>query len=160
MRVRRPDIRARQEYDAFRERRRERLYPRIGPPPVTVELGAPLHRYWLDRVIQHPQDSYAGIGFAKFPEDLRAYEHILWAHPPEVVIEIGTFMGASALGLRDRLRTLRAYGRISAGKVISIDLDIEQASTLLAQVDPEFEQSITLISGDVCDPELPDKVAR
>ncbi len=114
----------------------------------------------MDRVRQHTHDSYAGVGLAKFPEDLRAYEHIMWARPPEVVIEIGTSFGASALWFRDRLRLLQAYGRVSDGKVVSIDLDTEAPRALLAQADPHFERTITLISGDVRDPELPDVVAR
>ena len=38
---------------------------------------------------QHTQDSYAGLGMSKFPEDLRTYEHLLWLRRPDTVIEIG-----------------------------------------------------------------------
>lgn len=118
-----------------------------------------MRSYWMDRVVQHTQDSYAGLGLAKFPEDLRAYEHIMWARPPAVVIELGTSFGASALWFRDRLRLLQAYGRLDSVKVISVDLDIEEPRALLADADPDFDQTITLIAGDVRDPELPDVVA-
>jgi cephalosporin hydroxylase len=147
-------------YQALRSRLANRRLPVIGPPTVTFELSRPAADYWRDRVRQHTHDSYAGIGMAKFPEDLRAYEHILWATTPNVIIEIGTSFGASALWFRDRLRTLEQYGRISDPRVISIDLQIEQARSNLAGVDPEYDATIELIEGDVRDPALPEVVAQ
>jgi cephalosporin hydroxylase len=147
-------------YQALRTRLANKHLPDIGPPPVTFELSRPAVDYWTDRVRQHTHDSYAGIGMAKFPEDLRAYEHILWAQAPNVIIEIGTSFGASALWFRDRLRTLEGYGRLSDPRVISIDLEIEAARDNLAGVDPEYEATIELIQADVRDPGLPDVVAQ
>lgn len=144
----------------LRRRRSSHGAPGIGPPPVSFDLARPAKEYWDDRVRQHTQDSYAGVGLAKFPEDLRAYEHIMWAERPEVVIELGTSFGASALWFRDRLRWLEAYGRIRSGQVITIDLEVDVPRRLLAEADPRFEEAITLIAGDVRDPGLPDIVAR
>jgi len=141
-------------------RRRKPEPPPLGPPPVRFHLASPAKRYWDDRVRQHTQDSYAGVGLAKFPEDLRAYEHIMWSTRPNVVIEIGTSFGASALWFRDRLRWLEAYGRIEGGRVVSVDLEIDEARGLMSQADPRFEETITLIAGDVLDPELPEQVER
>jgi cephalosporin hydroxylase len=109
-------------------------------------------------MLQHIQDSYAGIALAKLPEDLRAYEHIMWATAPDAVIEIGTWLGGSALWFRDRLRWLESYGRVERGRVISIDLDQAETHELLAAADPRYEETITLIEGDVTDPTLPDRV--
>jgi cephalosporin hydroxylase len=127
---------------------------------VRFDLASPAKQYWDERVRQHTQDSYAGVGLAKFPEDLRAYEHIMWSTRPNVVIEIGTSFGASALWFRDRLRWLEAYGRIEGGRVISIDLEVDEARELMRQADPRFEETITLIAGDVLDPALPEQVER
>jgi cephalosporin hydroxylase len=91
------------------------------PPTVSIDLGQSLHTYWLDRARQHTSDSYAGVRISKFPEDLRVYEHLLWASRANTVIEIGAHYGGSALWFRDRLRTLAQYGRISGEHVISID---------------------------------------
>ena len=137
--------------------RRTRPAP-LGPPPVRFDLGEPAKRYWDDRVRQHTQDSYVGVALAKFPEDLRAYEHILWGMRPNVVIEIGTSFGASALWFRDRLRWLEAYGRIEAGRVITVDLEVAHARALLAEADPRFEETIVVLQGDVLDPGLPARV--
>jgi cephalosporin hydroxylase len=131
------------------------------PPPVSADIGAgDLRSYWYARAEQHTQDSYAGVTLCKFPEDLRTYEHLLWALSPDTVIELGTFQGASALWFRDRLRTLRGYGRIErAPQVISIDLDQAPARAALAAADPSFGEEIELVEADVADPGLPDRVA-
>jgi len=131
-----------------------------GPPaPVSIDLSESLQTYWFDRVRQHTDDSYAGIRMSKFPEDLRVYEHLLWTSRADVVIEIGAQFGGSALWFRDRLRAMSTYGRIDRLLVVSIDIDIEPARAAIADADPAYAQTITLISADVCDPDLPAKVA-
>jgi len=130
------------------------------PPPVRFSVTRGTRAYWRDRVVQCPQDYYAGVQFAKYPEDLRTYEHILWQQRTDTVIEIGTMFGGSALWFRDRLRMLQAYGRISDLRIISIDIDTTKAGALLAEADPDFASTITLLSADIRDPELPDVVAE
>jgi cephalosporin hydroxylase len=130
------------------------------PPAVTVDLTrGELRAYWLERVAQHTRDSYAGITLCKFPEDLRTYEHLLWQAAPDTVVELGTYLGASALWFRDRLRALRSYGRIQLEpRVISIDLDQGAARAGLAAADPGFASEIELVEADVTDPALPARV--
>jgi len=119
-----------------------------------------MRTYWLARARQHTEDWYAGVRIAKFPEDLRVYEHLLWQSRANVVIELGASFGGSALWFRDRLRMFAAYGRVSWPRVISIDLDIESARAAISAADPDFEQTISLIGGDVLDPSLPALVAE
>ncbi len=130
------------------------------PPPVDIDpTSGELRAYWLSRVAQHVQDSYAGVRMCKFPEDLRAYEHLLWLSAPDTVIELGTAHGASALWFRDRLRALRNYGRIErAPHVISIDVDQSLAEADLAAADASYAEAIDLIAADVTDPQLPDEI--
>jgi ribosomal subunit interface protein len=128
------------------------------PPRTPLDLQATVRQYWFERVARHTRDSYAGVRLAKFPEDLRVYEHLIWASKPNVIIEIGTLRGGSALWFRDRLRTLASYGKIDRPLVISIDLDIEGAREDLRAVDPAYEETITLLEGDVTDPDLPGEV--
>lgn len=127
--------------------------------PVEERLSDSLRSYWLDRAAQHTQDSYAGVPFSKFPEDLRVYEHLLWADCPNVVIELGTHCGASALWFRDRLRTLAAYGLISEPRVITVDIEADRARPYLDRADPNWEKTISLVTGDVCDHGLPRRIA-
>ena len=125
------------------------------PRPVEARLSETVRDYWIDRVRQHTEDSYAGVPLSKFPEDLRTYEHLIWDSAPHVVIEIGVQHGASALWLRDRLRTLEAYGRIPSHRVVGIDVDIAAARANLDRADPSWSGSIDLVEGDVLDPDLP-----
>jgi cephalosporin hydroxylase len=129
------------------------------PRTVRAPLSETVREYWLDRVRQHTEDSYAGVPLSKFPEDLRVYEHLLWDSSPRVVIELGVQHGASALWFRDRLRTLQAYGRIPAYRVIGIDIDIAAARSNLDRADRTWADSIELIEGDVLDPGLAQRVS-
>jgi cephalosporin hydroxylase len=130
------------------------------PPAVSVRLteGA-LRDYWLARAGQHTADSYAGVPLSKFPEDLRTYEHLLWGDRADTVVEIGTQAGGSALWFRDRLRTFHSYGRLRREpQVVSVDVSQQSAREFLAEADPEWEQAITLVEGDVRDPATVDAV--
>jgi len=119
------------------------------PPSVETRLNETVLDYWLKRVEQHTQDSYVGVGMSKFPEDLRVYEHLLWEAKPNVVIEIGSHLGGSALWFRDRLRTMARYSSHDCVRVVSVDLDTSAARTNLGAVDPFFEETIVLVEGDV-----------
>jgi cephalosporin hydroxylase len=130
------------------------------PPKVDVALEhGELRDYWLARAAQHTQDSYAGVPLSKFPEDLRVYEHLLWQSAANVVIEIGTWCGASALWFRDRLRANAAYGRIARPLVVTIDVDLAPARLYVDALDPEHE-GVVMIEASVDEPGLADRVAE
>lgn len=130
------------------------------PPSVTVDIGrASLREYWLARVVQHTEDSYAGVPMSKFPEDLRAYEHLLWLDRPNTVVELGVHYGGAALWFRDRLRTLAEYGHIERPRVVGVEIDAEAARRHLSTADPDWERDITLIESDVTDADAARAVA-
>lgn len=121
--------------------------------PIEERLDGDVAGYWHDRVDRHVADVYAGVRMAKFPEDLRVYEHLLWDMRADGVLELGTLSGGSALWFRDRLRTLAAYGRCARDPhVISVDIDQREAREQLAAADPAYADSITLLEGDILDP--------
>jgi cephalosporin hydroxylase len=126
--------------------------------PFEQHLGNSLREHWLERLERHFADSYMGVRLLKFPEDLRVYEHLLWEMRADTVIEIGAENGGSALWFRDRLQTLVRYGRISSPRVVSIDIAPQRAREALQAADPDHEDQITLLEGDVLDPELPARV--
>ena len=137
------------------------LGPMLPPPSVSVDLSrATLREYSIARAAQHTRDSYAGVPMSKFPEDLRAYEHLLWLTRPSTVLELGVQFGGSSPWFRDRLRTLARYGHIERPRVIGIEIDASSARAALDDADPDWEQEITLIEADVRDPKLPDHVAE
>jgi len=121
------------------------------PPATRVDLGQQVRSYWLDRARQHTLDSYAGVPLSKFPEDLRVYEHLLWADSPDTVIEIGTHHGGSALWFRDRLRTLEGYGLVVDPRVVTIDIDQSESRKYLGKSDPVHADAIHVLEGDVRD---------
>jgi cephalosporin hydroxylase len=65
------------------------------------------------------------------------------------VIEIGTYLGGSALWFRDRLAAFSRYRPGPPPFVISIDLDVEAAHRGISEADPDFRESIALIGADV-----------
>jgi cephalosporin hydroxylase len=101
-----------------------------------------------------------GIPMLKLPEDLRVYEHLLWLSRADVVIELGTKNGGSALWFRHRLDSLAACGRIERPQVISIDLRTGPASRALEAADPNWRDSIALLTGDIGDANLVEEVRR
>lgn len=126
------------------------------PPTVGVDLHADgLRDYFKARVAQHTRDTYAGLTMAKFPEDLRVYEHLLWCSRPSAVIELGVDRGGSTLWFRDRLAALSRYGATGPVQVIGVDVRLPAG----LERDPAWHDSITLLEGDVCDPGLPERVA-
>lgn len=130
------------------------------PHPTSIDRDGSLVGYWRDRLVTHLSDYYAGIRLSKFPEDLRVYEHLLFAQKPEVVVEIGCQFGASSLWFADRLDTIARYGGPAGGAVIAIDIDVRPAREALASVDPDYARRITLVEGDVTDPGLARRVAE
>jgi len=130
------------------------------PPKVSVDLHETVQDYWHRRAAQHVLDSYHGVGMSKFPEDLRVYEHLLWQMQPDVVIELGTHLGGSALWFADQLRGLAHYGGPPTPLVISIDLDTTVARHNLAALDATYAERVMLIEGDVTDPTLPGRVEQ
>ena len=114
----------------------------------------------LERLRTHELDHYAGLGISKFPEDLRVYEHLLWVAACDVVIEIGSLHGGSALWFRDRLAANVHYGRIDRCQVVTIDINAEHVRASLSDADSGWEQTIAVVESDVRDPELPGRVAR
>jgi cephalosporin hydroxylase len=136
--------------------------PRVDTDVTTAVEGRrakALRHYWLERAAQHTRDSYLGIPLSKFPEDLRAYEHILWDQQPDFVLEIGTLHGASTLWFRDRLVTQRGYREgAPLPRVIATDIDVATTQANLDRVDPAWHETITLFEGDICDPALAERI--
>ncbi|MEV0470118.1 CmcI family methyltransferase [Streptomyces prunicolor] len=135
--------------------------PELLPPQVEASAEGTLLTYWQDRVGQHVHDSYSGVRLMKFPEDLRMFEHLLWLSRAQVVVELGTHSGGSALWFRDRLRTMAAYGLIPQDiRVVSVDLDQKSTHDVLASADSAYAEHITLLEGDILDPRTSARVAE
>jgi cephalosporin hydroxylase len=128
------------------------------PPAVASPFDTDAAGYWRARAEQHTRDSYAGVPISKFPEDLRVYEHLLWIAAPDVVVELGSQFGGSALWFRDRLRAMATYGRVATPHVVAVDQNIDLVRETLDAHHPRSLEGIDLLGGDVLDPELPGRV--
>src|SRR4051794_30821211 len=141
-------------------RRADRIWMTDLPPAVGFDTGdASLANYWTARSDQLFHDHYAGILLMKFPEDLRVYEHLIWLMAPDAIIELGTHSGGSALWFRDRMAAFQRYGA-PPPRVISVDLAPHNAIANIEAADPgALKGEITVLAGDVLDPDLPAQVA-
>ena len=101
---------------------------------ITVDPDETVATYWRRRLEQHVHDSYRGLQLAKFPEDLRAYQHIIERSRPEIIVEIGTGAGGSALWFADQLTSI-----LGDGLVVTIDVTHPKAIS---------DDRITFIHGD------------
>jgi cephalosporin hydroxylase len=117
----------------------------IIPPNIEYSLDAPLRDFWKQRLEVHTNDAYKGRVLAKMPEDLRTYQHIIEDSAPEVIVELGSFDGGSAIWFADQLTTLvQRDWRATTASVIS--LDIAKIRTGI------FDRRIQFLQGDVKDP--------
>jgi cephalosporin hydroxylase len=120
--------------------------------PLAENRDIPLAELWRSRVKQHQLDSYAGVPMAKFPEDLRTYEQILWERAPRIVIEIGVQHGGSTLWFRDRLFDFQRYRCGPAPSVLAVDVDLSLARKTFDGMPPEATAGIELLEADIGDP--------
>ncbi len=67
--------------------------------PEHDETFARLYKH-IHRQMHYPY--YKGIGIQKFPNDLILYHMAIWDKKPDVIVEIGTRFGGSALWLKDQ----------------------------------------------------------
>ena len=119
-----------------------------------------LAELWRFRVDLHERDTYAGVRMAKFPEDLRTYEKILWERAPRVVVELGVHYGGSTLWLRDRLFDFQRYRSGPAPTVIAVDIDLTEARKSFYGLPPEATAGIELLEGDLRDDDVLGEVRR
>lgn len=68
-----------------------------------MDLDMTLRDYWKWRLEQHFHDRYKGRSLVKMPEDLRTYQKVIEETRPNVIVELGTHEGGSALWFHDQL---------------------------------------------------------
>ena len=134
-----------------------RTLPPAFPPALEDADSGSLLAYRRARLVQHTHDSYAGAAIQKFPEDLRVYEHLLWASRCNVVVELGTNAGGSTLWFRDRLATMAHYRRVRKPRVIAVDIVPAETEHGVRRVDPDARH-IVFVDGDVTDVALPGRI--
>ena len=81
----------------------------------------PLLEFYQARLAQSTShtDFYKGREMAKMPEDLRVYQHLIEISRPEVIVELGTYHGGSAIWFADQLDVL-----CGGGRVVTVDVNL------------------------------------
>jgi cephalosporin hydroxylase len=130
----------------------QRLWQRFGPrtpaqpPPANANatLTALTLADWVQchqEIVVSPDDPprWLGVPTQKNPLDIWIYQEILWEVRPQVVVELGSFAGGSALFLCHMLELLGGEG-----VVVSIDRDRGHFQAR--------HERLRLITGDCADP--------
>lgn len=98
------------------------LLEKFNPPGWDNYSMVPEHDETFSRMYKHIHRSmhypkYKGVLIQKFPADLQMYHQVIWENKPEVIVEIGTRFGGSALFFQDQMDMNQ-----NGGKVITIDI--------------------------------------
>jgi cephalosporin hydroxylase len=112
-----------------------------------VNLDQPLREYWKWRLANHFNDRYRGRQLIKFPEDLRTYQKVIEETRPNVIIELGTCEGGSAMWFLDQMAGIIGH------PVYVITIDTNRSEM------PMYPGVIEIL-GDLRSPEVIDQVAR
>lgn len=112
---------------------------------MRVDVDGPVRTYWRDRLHQHFSERYRGRALVKFPEDLRTYQGIIEATQPQIIIELGTYDGGSALWFADQLRVLCGGGRVISVDYHACDLRDERISFIRGDLRDVVDQVTMMI---------------
>lgn len=104
---------------------------------INTFLYAHLHR-------KHHDSLYRGVVTVKMPSDMLLYHRVIWETRPEVIIEIGTRYGGSALFLQDQLDLA------GGGQVVTVDIKSQVA---------EHDPRIIYLLGNSTSEEIRGKIA-
>ena len=111
-----------------------------------VNLDQSLRDFWKWRLTKHFNDRYRGRQLIKFPEDLRTYQKVIEETRPNVIIELGTCEGGSAMWFHDQMVAIVER----PAWVITVDTNRSEM--------PEY-RGVIEIQGDLRDQKVIDDIA-
>jgi cephalosporin hydroxylase len=109
-------------------------------PRLETSLDLPLGKvlpYLQHKIVE--QSTYFGVPTLKSPLDFWVYQELIFAHRPDVIVEIGCRFGGSALALAHLCDSL------GHGRIISLDVSLSDVAA-----ETHAHPRITLIEGDAC----------
>jgi cephalosporin hydroxylase len=115
--------------------------------PQTSRVHPGYSRHWYQTLAEAAAPEWMGVPIVKHPNDLIAYQQIIFETKPDLIIETGSFVGGSALYMAT------VCDMIGHGQVLSID--IAKRAELPTHTGIDF-----LIGLGSTDPELLDHVRR
>ncbi len=126
--------------DAAAYRNEETSAPMMDVPRLETSLHLPLGKilpYMQRQIVE--KSTYFGVPTLKSPLDFWVYQELIYAHRPDVIVEIGCRFGGSSLALA-HLCDLLGHGRI-----ISVDVSLSDVAA-----ETRVHPRITLIENDAC----------
>ncbi len=96
---------------------------------------------------------WLGVPVLQEPQDLQAWQEIIWEVKPDLIIETGIAMGGSLIFNASMLAILEVCGKIDKGNVLGIDIDIRphNKKTILAH---PMSKKITMFEGSSINDEI------
>jgi cephalosporin hydroxylase len=101
--------------------------------------------------------SWLGRPIIQYPQDMIAFQEIVWEVKPDLIIETGIAHGGSLILSASMLTLLEATGQIKEGKVLGIDIDIRSHNREAIEKHP-LSSKITMFEGSSIDDEMIQKV--
>ena len=93
---------------------------------------------------------WLGVPVIQDPQDLQAWQELIWEVKPNVIIETGVAWGGSVIFNASMLTLLESTGQINDGRVIGIDIEIRPHNKQALAKHP-LAKKITLIEGSSVD---------
>ena len=109
-------------------------------PRLETSLDWPLGKvlpYLQHKIVE--QSTYFGVPTLKSPLDFWVYQELIFAHRPDVIVELGCRYGGSALALAHLCDSL------GHGRIISLDISLSDVAAAT-----RAHSRVTLIEGDAC----------
>lgn len=110
---------------------------------TVTEINSYLYRHIHKK---HHDTRYRGMTAVKMPSDLLLYHRVIWETHPEVIVEIGTRFGGSAVYLQDQLDLIGNNGNIiPERRVVTVDIKpqvSEQDSRIIYLIGDSTSQEI------------------
>ncbi len=100
---------------------------------------------------------WLGVPIIQMPQDLQAFQEIIWEVKPDLIIETGIAFGGSLLFSASMLAILEVCGEIDKGDVLGVDIEIRPHNKKNILNHP-LSKKITMIEGSSIDKEVIEKV--
>ncbi len=103
--------------------------------------------------------TWLGVPIIQIPQDLQAFQEVIWNIKPDLIIETGIAWGGTLVFSASMLALLEVCGAIERGHVIGIDIDIRPHNRKSIAEHP-LANRITTIEGSSVDKRIIHQVAE
>lgn len=100
---------------------------------------------------------WLGRPIIQIPQDLQAFQEIIWEVKPDLIIETGIAHGGSLIFSASMIALLEYCGEIEKGDVLGLDIDIREHNKKAIEAHP-LSKKITMYEGSSIDSEIIEKV--